>query len=92
MRLLDRDHHPRRVTRIYGADTLLGLLSPLITMFMVSRGAWGPRDAAVLREMEKDAQTMADRGYRVASAERFELPLFGAAYEKVTYELVDPPT
>lgn len=87
MAVFRKDKPKRTVVRVYGADTLLGLLSPLLTAFMVSRGAWGPRDAAALRAMEIDAQKMANRGYRVVSSERYELPMFGAAFQRVTYEL-----
>lgn len=57
---------------------------------MVQRGLRGTQQAEVsLVEAERDAQKMIERGYRVVSAEQYELPLFGVAYEKVTYERDD---
>jgi hypothetical protein len=79
----------KRVVRTYGRWTLLGLLSPLLTAFMVSRGVWGSREGETLRAVEEDAQRMANAGFRVVSAEKYAVPFFGVAYVKVVYERTD---
>lgn len=77
---------PRIVVRTYGRGGLLGLLSPLLAVFMASRGMNGWQQAAI-RDMEDDEVAMSRQGYRVASVEERALPLFGIAWYKVTYEL-----
>jgi hypothetical protein len=39
--------------------------------------------------MERDAQDMASRGYRIVSSQEFKMPLLGFPYWKVTYALID---
>lgn len=59
-----------------------------MTALMVSLGLWRrPSQEVLLHQAEIDAQKMADQGYRVVSSEEREIPLFGVAYQKVTYEL-----
>jgi hypothetical protein len=85
---------PKRiVVKAYGRDSLLGLLSPLLGMFMASLGLRVrlKPEAVVLAEMEKDAEVMRKRGYRIASAEHYEIAQFGVVWQKVTYELIEPP-
>jgi len=46
--------------------------------------------------MESDTLKMAEQGYRVLSADQYELPVFGpgnkkATWYKVTYELAEDP-
>jgi hypothetical protein len=77
------------VVRRYGRGSLLALLGPLIALFMAARGMNG-WDQSAARDMEKDAVQMAGLGYRIVSSEEYGIPLFGIAYYKVTYELVDP--
>ena len=83
---------PKRiVVKTYGRDSLLGLLSPLLSAVLVSLGREGLRlksEAQVAREMQKDAEVMAGNGYRIVSSEHFEIARFGMAYEKVTFEMV----
>ncbi len=80
---------PRRITRSYGRGSILGLISPLVSFFMASRGFNGWQQRA-LQEMEDDAVAMGRQGYRVVSSEERSLPPFGIATYVVTYELVDP--
>ncbi len=80
---------PTRVTRTYGRWTLLGLLSPMLTSLMVSLGIWSPHEPETLSAAQRDAQRMVDDGYRVVSSDEYAIPLFGVAFLKVTYELVD---
>ena len=90
MATTDAPRAKRTVVKTYGRGNLLGLLSPLLAMFMVSAGLHGSRDAAA-REMEDDAVAMARRGYRIASSRERTLQRFGISWYEVTYELVDPP-
>jgi hypothetical protein len=85
---------PRTVVKSYGRDSLVLWLNPLVAAVQASLGMRvGIRsEAEVLDAMEKDALKMAERGYRVSTADRYDLPvLFGrgqaASYYKVTYEL-----
>lgn len=81
---------PRRVVKTYGVDTLFGMVNPMLTMMMVSLGLWrrrGPEEH--LHEMERDAQEMVNRGYRIVSTQDYELPQLGISYQKVTYERED---
>jgi hypothetical protein len=80
----------RVVVRTYGRGSFLGLLSPLLALFMAERGMRGWADST-RRAMEKDAVDMAGRGYRIVSTEEAAMPAFGMASYKVTYELMDPP-
>ena len=79
----------RTVVRTYGRGSVLGFLSPLLAYFMAARGMNGWEQSAE-RNMERDALAMAQRGYRVVSADQYRMPLFGIAYFKVRYELRDP--
>jgi hypothetical protein len=88
----------RTIVKSYGRDSLLFWLNPLIAAIQASLGLRvGVRsEAEVLDAMEKDALKMEQRGYRVQTADRYELPLlFGrgqaASYYKVTYELARAP-
>jgi hypothetical protein len=76
---------PERVTRTYGRGSLLGLLSPLLSFFMASRGMNGWQQSAI-RDMEKDALDMDRRGYRIVSTQESTMPVFGIAYYTVIYE------
>ncbi len=89
MRLSESGEKTRTVVRTYGRGSLLGLLSPILSFFMASRGMNGWQQSAV-REMERDAAEMAGRGYRILTSEEHEIPLFGAVWFRVTYELRDP--
>ena len=89
-----RRTRPRRVVRTYGRDSLLLSANPLMSALQAALGVRvGLRsEAAVLATMERDADDMARRGYRVVSAEELTLPLMGSArgqatYYRVTYEL-----
>jgi hypothetical protein len=89
---------PGTIVKSYGRDSLLFWINPLIAAVQSSLGLRvGVRsEAGVLDAMEKDALKMEQRGYRVQSADRYELPLlFGrgqaASYYKVTYELAREP-
>jgi len=83
---------PRRiVVKTYGRGSLLGLLGPIFAFLMASRGMNGWQQSAA-RDMERDAAEMTRRGYRIASSQEYGIPLLGITYQKVTYELVDPPT
>lgn len=79
--------------KTYGTDSLVGLLSPLLGMLFASQGmrARLQSEARILAKMEADAEVMARQGYRVVSSVTYEIRAFGVAWEKVTYELVDPP-
>jgi hypothetical protein len=90
MGLVGKREMEHTVVRTYGRGSILGLLSPILAFFMASRGMNGWQQSAV-REMERDAVEMARRGYRVVSSEEREIPLFGAAWFRVTYELNGPP-
>jgi hypothetical protein len=81
----------RTIVKTYGRGSFLGLLSPLLAMFMAGRGMHGWRDSTV-RAMEADASEMLRRGYRISSTEEATLPAFGASSFKVTYERIDPPS
>ncbi len=88
---LFRKSKPRRVIRNYGRDSLIGLLSPLLAAVATSMGARIRlrSDAEVLAKMERDAIAMTRQGYRIASSMQYEIPFFGATWQKVTYELVE---
>lgn len=88
---------PRRVVRTYGRDSLLALASPLLALLVRAFGLQlrlTPEER-VLARMEQDVIAMRRRGYRVVSSEDFEIAPFGAAWHRVTYELVgtgaEPP-
>lgn len=91
------DSKPRRtVVRDYGRDAFLVaanvLMAPLVALLGLRVGLTS--EAAVLDRMDRDAQRMADRGYRVAAADRLVVPWLArlgwgdrAAFYRVTYEL-----
>jgi hypothetical protein len=87
---------PRRiVVKEYGRDFIfIAALNPFMTALLVSmvgmEGLLERRLESQARAMERDAVEMAKRGYRVVSSHEYEAPRFGIAYQKVTYELVDP--
>ncbi len=73
---------------------LFAAVNPVMTAIMV--GLLGMKDplrfeARVALAMEKDAVAMAKHGYRIVSSREYEMPLFGITYQRVTYELIDPP-
>jgi hypothetical protein len=89
-----RRTRPQRVVRTYGRDSLLVWVNPLLSALQATLGfRVGLRsEAAVLEKMQRDADEMAGRGYRVVSEEQFALPLIGspqrsASWYRVTYEL-----
>jgi hypothetical protein len=93
---LFRRARPRLVVKTFGRDSLLVWLNPFISALQAAVGfRIGFRsDAELLQKMEEDAVEMAKDGYRVASADRYDLPLIGipnrtAYYYKVTYELAE---
>jgi hypothetical protein len=89
---------PRRIVKEYGRERFLVLLNPVITAFvanMLRNKGRLPSEDRVDQAIEKDAIEMAKKGYRIASSEEFETPPVGipplrVAYQKVTYELLDP--
>jgi hypothetical protein len=88
----------RQIVKTYGRDSLLVWMNPLISALQATLGLRvGFRsDAEVLQKMESDTMNMAERGYRVVSADQFELPVFGpgnkkASWYRVTYELAEEP-
>ena len=88
----------RQIVRTYGRDSLLVWLNPLISALQATLGLRvGFRsDAEVLQKMEADTLRMAEQGYRVVSADQYNVPLFGlrnekATWYKVTYELTEGP-
>lgn len=90
MRLVSRGGPKRVIVKEYGRGSFLAVLSPLLSFFMANRGmnGWQQR---VARDMERDAQEMLSRGYRIVDSRDYEMPILGITYCKVTYELVDPP-
>jgi hypothetical protein len=79
---------PKRiVVKRYGRGSFLGLLSPLLALFMSEQGMHGWEDAT-MRAMEADATEMARQGYRIVSTEEAKLPALGISSYKVTYELI----
>jgi hypothetical protein len=74
------------VERTYGRGSFLAFLSPLLAWAMASRGMHGWEGSAA-GDMQQDALKMRARGYRIASADEYTLPLFGVAWFKVVYEL-----
>ncbi len=85
---LGRAKPARTVVRTYGRGSVLGLISPILALFMASRGMDGWRQSA-LRDMEDDMVVMARRGYRVVATEEREIRPFGVSWYRVTYHLVD---
>ncbi len=75
----------RTITKLYGRGSFLAFLSPLLAYFMAARGMNGWERSAE-RHMQQDALAMQAKGYRIASAEEFRLPVLGIAWFKVTYE------
>ena len=55
---------------------------------MASRGASGWQEKAQ-RDMEKDADEMIRKGYRVVSTAERQVPAFGMYWLDVTFEWVD---
>jgi hypothetical protein len=86
---LSEEAKPKRVIKTYGRGSYLGLLSPLLAVFMARLGMNGWQQSAA-REMEDDAVAMARQGYVIASTQEYGMPLFGAISYKVTYERRDP--
>jgi hypothetical protein len=91
-----RRQEPSRVVKTFGRDSLLLWLNPLLSALQASLGLRvGLRsEAAVLQKMQDDALRMANKGYRVVSADRYDVPLIGnaarnATYYRVTYERID---
>jgi hypothetical protein len=86
----------RLVVKTFGRDSLLVWLNPFISALQAAMGLRiGIRsDAELLQRMDEDAMEMAKEGYRVVSADRYDLPLLGIAnrnayYYRVTYELTE---
>jgi hypothetical protein len=79
-----RGPQPRRVVRTFGRDSLLLWLNPMLSALQAFLGIRvGLRsEAEVLQKMEEDALRMADKGYRVVSADRCEVPLIGKRQRK----------
>ena len=86
---------PKRVVvKEYGRDSFLGLINPLMTLFIFgARGSTARTNyqARIIEKMEDDSVAMQRLGYRVASSQEYERPALGISYFKVTYELVEPP-
>lgn len=79
---------PQRLVKHYGRGSLLAVLSLPVAWFMASRGASGWQEKAQ-GDMEKDADEMIRKGYRVVSTEERRVPAFGMYWLDVTFELVD---
>ncbi len=81
--------------KTYGRDSLLILANPILSTLQSLLGlrVGLQSDAQILDRMQKDALEMEKRGYRVVSADEFDLPLVApvagrnATYYRVTYEL-----
>lgn len=73
------------MVKTYGAGSFLGLLSPLLAIFMARAGMNGWQQRA-MRQMQDDAVAMARQGYRVASTDEVAMPLLGIIAYRVTYE------
>ena len=81
---------PKRVVvKVYGPGSFLGLMNPFMTSLMVRLGLWDARESDLIELMERDAQAMANQGYRIVSSREFKMPLLGFPYWRVTYELTD---
>jgi hypothetical protein len=99
MRLLGVGTPARTVVRSYGRDSLVLWVNPLLSALQARLGLRvGLRSQAAVRDrMQRDVLAMADRGYRVASSEQFDLPVAlapgeQASWFRVTYELVERPS
>lgn len=79
---------PQRLVKHYGRGSLLAVLSLPVAWLMASRGASGWQEKAQ-RDMEKDADEMIRKGYRVVSTEERQVPAFGMYWLDVTFESVD---
>lgn len=79
----------RTVVKTYGRGSFLGILSPLIA-FVMARAGMNGWERRAEQQMEDDAIAMQKRGYRVASANEYRVPMFGVAWFEVTYEPADP--
>ncbi len=86
----------RTIVKDYGRDTFLVaanlLIAPVVAALGLRVGLWSEAD--VRDRMEKDSLRMAERGYRVASADRLAVPWLArlgwgdrASFYRVTYEL-----
>ena len=73
------------IVRTYGRGSFLAFLSPLLAFFMARQGLHGWEQNAS-EAMARDVQAMERRGYRVASAEEYTLPVLGIAWFRVEYE------
>lgn len=91
MQLLRRGAPKPIVVKSYGRDSLLALANPLLTLLMRTLGLQVrvKSEDQVEREMERGAQEMFARGYRIARTEQFEIQPFGAVWYRVTYELAE---
>jgi hypothetical protein len=76
----------RTVTKMYGRESLLGFLSPLLAYVMAGAGMNGSERRAE-RDMQADAAVMEARGYRVVSADEYRWPVLGIAWFRVVHEL-----
>jgi hypothetical protein len=83
--MTDRTASQRTVVKTYGAGSFLGLLSPLLALFMARQGMNGWQQSA-LRKMEDDAVAREGQGYRVLSSDEIGLPILGIVGYRVTYE------
>jgi hypothetical protein len=100
MGLFGQSKPKRTIVKDYGRDTFLVAFNLLLAPLMARSGrrVGLQSDADVLDQMEKDSLRMADKGYRVVSADQYTVPWLArlgwgdkATYYRVTYELTDQP-
>jgi hypothetical protein len=77
------------VVRTYGRGSLLGLIQPLFAWLMAQAGLHGWEQSA-RADMERDAQAMLRRGYRVTAVDEYALAPFAITWFRVTYVLDSP--
>jgi hypothetical protein len=83
---------PKRiVVKDYRGDSILGVLNPVRTVTAIGTLGVKGRLKSETQKMEKDAAEMAKLGYRIVASQQCGTPALGTGYQKVTYELVDPP-
>ncbi len=87
MKLFGRKRQ-RVVVKEYGRNSLFALALWPVALLLGRQGMEN-RQAAQVRDMERDALAMRKLGYRIVSTQEYTMPLLSISYLRVTYELTD---
>jgi len=86
MGLFGKRQPAHTVVKTNGRWSFLAFISPLLAILWVNQLRAEGRLASDDPEVLRDIAEMARKGYRVVCAERYELPVFGIDYRRVTFE------